>query len=644
MNRTGLEGGLGLLVLWLFSGACSEPLRPPNVVLICLDTVRADHLGTYGYERPTTPAIDALAERSLVFADASSTAGWTKPSVPSFLTGTYPSQHGVYEGSARNEAGEVTDLLPAGALTLAEVFQQHGYGTGAFVHNAQLRAGNGFEQGFDQYEQDNLDAREIRWRGLDWIDRRLESGSEQPFFLYLHFLDAHWPYPAPEEWVTRFAPAPATERFRGKDSKALYSAINDGEHALTAEDRAALKALYDGALGYLDSELGRLWAGLELRGLAEQTIVCIVADHGEEFGEHGKVGHGHGLWENLLRVPWILFLPGREARRNATPVSLIDLFPTLIAAAGLPLPAEHEGVDRLSEPDAARPVLAEHKAPDRYFQSLRVGDEKLQRKFTPPLAPQAAEDGGHDLVLPIEPGTRWEAEFEIAGNEFVATQLKPREEESDDPPELKGRVDSLSPSEFRIAGIRVSYGQETTLQAEEGTSAPELAAGQVVKVRGRYVAGVLQAERLRFYTPEESEQLEIRATVEALEQAAGGGRLTMGGFTLRVTPDTELKGAERKSKKRRLSRFEIATLLESGAGAHAAANQYETERTLYDLARDPAEFAPRSAEPGGPLDSRLDELGAALARKRIFGTDDQKTLDAEAIRALQNIGYAGGEH
>ena len=634
-----------LVVLLVASTACARarpPSGPPNVVLICLDTVRADHLGCYGYGRPT-PTLDALAARSLVFREASATAGWTKPSVPSFLTGTYPSQHGVYEGSAHDEAGEVTDLLPSGALTLAEVFRQHGYATGAFVHNAQLRVGNGFEQGFDLYQQENMDAREIRWRALDWIDAWLDDGgkrgADRSFFLYLHFLDAHWPYPAPEEWVTRFAPAEATARFRGKESKALYAAINSGEHALTAEDRAALEALYDGALGYLDFELGRFFAGLSLRGLAENTLVCVVADHGEEFGEHGKVGHGHGLWENLLHVPWILFRPGSAPQRNDTPVSLIDLFPTLVAAAGLPATGGHEGVDRLAEPGAERPILAEHKAPDRYFQALRTGREKLLRRFTP-TRPSAA-GGDDELALPIEPGTRWEAEFVVNGNELVVTQLKPRDEEPNDPPELKGRLDSLTAAEFRIAGIRIGYDEASKRQTEAGTSGPELANGQVVKVRGQYAAGVLRAERIRFYAPDESDQLELRGTVEALENGAGGGRLRMGGLAFQIPANVELKGVERKSAKRRLAREEIARLLESGAGA-LGPDAYEIRRELYDLESDGAELGPRAVEPGTALDALLDELGSTLARKRIFAAGDQRALDERALQELQDIGYGGG--
>jgi arylsulfatase len=620
--------------------SCNEPAPParaPNVVLICLDTVRADHLGTYGYRRATTPTLDALAARSLVFADASATAGWTKPSVPSFLTGTYPSQHGVYEGSAHAEEGAVTDLLPEEALTLAEVFRASGYRTAAFVHNAQLRAGNGFEQGFERYEEANLDAREIRWRSLDWLDRRPEDPRGAPFFLYLHFLDAHWPYPAPEEWITRFAPAETTARFRGRESKALYRAINDGEHLMTDEDRAALIALYDGALAYLDAELGHFLAGLALRGLADDTIVCIVADHGEEFGEHGKVGHGHGLWEPLLRVPWILHVPGSAPERRAAPVSLIDLFPTLLAAAGLAAPAGHEGVNRLAEPDAARPVLAEHKAPDRYFQSLRDGSSKLQRRFTPPVT-----GPGEELVLPIALGTRWEAELELAGDELVATQLKPRDEAPEDPPELKGRIEALTATSFAIGGITVLYDDASERQTGAGTAGPELADGQVVKVRGEPVGGTVRAERIKFYAPAESEEIEVRGTVEGLDQSGGVGTLTLSGFRLRVTGATNLKGAALVPKNRRLAREAIAELLGGGAGDVAKTRGFEGVRTLFDLARDPGELAGQAVAAGSELDARLDALGRALASRRVFGVKDQRALDAEALQELEAIGYGGG--
>jgi arylsulfatase A-like enzyme len=632
--------GLVALTLVLSCGPSSTQAHAPrNVILICLDTVRADHVGAYGYARPTTPALDALAAQALVFDDASANASWTKPSVPSFLTGTYPCQHGVYEGSTHDADGLVTDLLPERALTLAEAFHSHGYRTAGFVHNGQLRPGSGFEQGYEHYEEDAMDARELRWRALDWLDQREAPERAQPFFLYLHFLEAHWPYPAPEDWLTRFAPAVDTQRFRDRNSQALVDAINAGERAFTPGDRLALEALYDGALAYLDSELGHLFAGLEQRGLAGDTIVCVLADHGEEFGEHGRVGHGHGLWENLLRVPWILAVPGRAPERNATPVSLIDLFPTLLSAAGLEAPAGLEGVNRLADPHALRAVFAEHKAPDRYFQSLRQDSQKRLRLFTvpEPSLPETVE-------LPIAVGTRWEVGVRRDGGELVATRVEPRDEKPDEPPELKGPIEVLTDTSFVIAGVPVRYEAKCKRATEVGTSGPALANGLVVKVRGTLVEGTLQAERIKFYAPGESTEPEIRGTVVALERAGPSVLLTLGGFVVRVTGTTELDQVGLPPELRPLTREGIAALLAGGVSAQAAAKGYLGLRQRYDLARDRGELAPAEEAAGSAFDAELDELGRRLSTQRIFGAGDQKALDATAVEELRRIGYVGDEH
>ena len=357
-------------------------LEPLNVVLVCLDTVRADRLGCYGYGgNPTTPALDALAADATLFRDTSAAAGWTKPSVPSFFTGTFPCQHGVYEGSARGIAGATTDLLPAAAATLAERFRAAGYATAAVIHNAQLRRGGGFEQGFDTYEDDAGDARDVRARASRWLDGR---DPDRPFFLYLHFLDAHWPYDVPDEAARRFT-AGDVDFFRGGDSRALRDAVNDGSVTLDSAQQETLSALYDGALRFLDDELGAFLADLRARGLYDATVISVVADHGEEFLEHGRIGHGHGVWQNLLAVPWILRVPGRAPGELSASVALVDLPPTLLAAAGLPPEGAGEGVDRLAHPDRPVLLLAENKAPDRYVQSLRVGTRKLVRTWTPPV-------------------------------------------------------------------------------------------------------------------------------------------------------------------------------------------------------------------------------------------------------------------
>jgi ABC-type amino acid transport substrate-binding protein len=159
-------------------------------------------------------------------------------------------------------------------------------------------------------------------------------------------------------------------------------------------------------------------------------------------------------------------------------------------------------------------------------------------------------------------------------------------------------------------------------------------------VRGRLVDGALYAERIKFYAPGEAETPEIRGTLEAVQQ----DQMTLGGFVLALTAETELKGAPKDSKKRVLTRTEIASLLDAGATTYAAAHRYVLERQLYDLRADPAELSPLPAEAGAPFENELDELGKALAQKRNFGAGDQKALDAAAVKALQDIGYGGGDH
>jgi hypothetical protein len=299
--------------------------------------------------------------------------------------------------------------------------------------------------------------------------------------------------------------------------------------------------------------------------------------------------------------------------------------------------ASLEGLDRLTDPIAERPILAEHKAPDRYFQALRVGDDKLIRVFAPPR-----RSGGDSL--PVAPGTRWEAEFAVVGEAMRVSQLKPREEETDDPPELKGPIEALGDGEFRIAGVRVRYDSATRLQTEEGTAGPELADALVVKARGPVSDGVMQAERIKFYPPDESAQLELRATVQGVHEEGKEAWIRMAGFELQVTADTDLKGAERGSGKRKLTREEIAELVDAGAGHEAAGRCFDVRRTRFDLARDPAERAGTEEEGGSPLDTALDELGQRLAARRVFGAGDRKALDDQAMRELQDIGYGGDDH
>ena len=602
---------------------------PPNVILICHDTVRADHLGCYGYERDTTPFLDELAARGMRFADTSATASWTKPSVPSFLTGTFPCQHGVYEGSSRFETGRITDVLPDKSVTLAEVFQERGYRTGAFVHNAQLRYGNGFEQGFDLYAQENWDARELRWRGVDWLDQ----GGDEPFFLYLHFLDAHWPYPAPDSYATRFAGKETVAPFRGRESKALRSALNSGEIEMTEAHREALIALYDGSLRYIDDSLRALDDALALRGLDDNTIVCVVSDHGEEFGEHGYIGHGNGLYQGLLSVPWILYVPGEEPRVVEQPVSLVDLFPTLVSAAGLETEHKLPGVDRMADPDRSLPILAEHKNSGMYMHAMRQEQSKLLRTMR---GPKREVQG----LSPLGVGQRWEAEVEIGEDgEFRALELKPSEDDPDDPLEIKGHVEDPQAESFRLGTVLISFNESTRRQFADDVRDGQLTPGRLVKVKGYIDGGVFAAERIKVYKRGEENDLEIRGRIEELEEKNQAGRMRIGDLWVHFDRETEMRGGfERPKVKRVLSRGEIVSLLEGGA---ESLGQLNIERTVHriDLREDPLETASVEVE-GDAREGLLDALLLNLVKNRVFEASDRILLTPEAVQALRDIGYA----
>ena len=618
-----------LLSLSLLAACGTQPVSavdgaaPRGVILICIDTLRADRLGCYGYDaRETSPRIDELARRSTVFADVTAPAGWTKPSVPSFLTGLYPLQHGVYEGSARGLAGTSSDALPDDATTLAERFRDAGWRTAAFVRNAQLRPGLGFEQGFELYRDEAGDARSIRWRALDWLDG---LGPDEPFFLYLHLLDVHMPYPIPDECVERFLPLDRAAPFREEGWRDLRDAVNDGERELTAGERGDLDALYDASIRYVDDELGRLLDGLALRGLDGDAIVAIVSDHGEELGERGRIGHGHGLSEVLLSVPWILHVPGEPGQRVESPVNLVDLYPTLLASAGLALDGAVAGIDRRTRPTAARPLFAEHKAPDRYLQSLRAGSSKLVRAFE--------GDGSRESALPIGRGERWEAEFELGGDGALrATQLKPRDEDPDDPTELKG-VLLGGPRAWTIAGIPVELPDALELQWADGAEGAELGAGAPLKLRGTFEGGRFRAVRAKLYPTGGEVDHEVRGRVDAVRapDESGPGEIVLGGFTLPFDGDTKVRAEERE----RMSRGEARAA--AALGEAAVEHGFTLERWSYDLATDPLELAPANADPRG-LGEGLDRTGAELLES-LLAEGERVELDAAALKALEDIGY-----
>ncbi len=194
---------LGALLLLSLCSACSRPASrgPANVVVICIDVLRADHVGSYGYSRATTPAIDALAAKGITFESAISAAAWTKPSVPSYFTSRFPHQHGVYRGSYWRDGKLLADALGPDEVTLAELFAEHGYRTLAVVANPVVDPALGLAQGFDEFVAELRSATELRERFLT----RLEAlKRQQPFFAYIHFNDVHLPYQQPEPYRSIF--------------------------------------------------------------------------------------------------------------------------------------------------------------------------------------------------------------------------------------------------------------------------------------------------------------------------------------------------------------------------------------------------------------------------------------------------------
>ena len=275
-------------------GSAPEP-HPWRVILVSIDTLRADHLSCYGYERPTTPAIDRLAEDGVLFSNTRSQAPWTLPSHASLFTSLYPSLHGAraFNNMRFLDAG-AADRLEPWNLTLAELLQAAGYRTAGIASAAWLSETFGLDQGFDVSDVDRSHTASLLVdKAIAWLDQP----SPEPTFLFLHFFDVH-DYSSPEPFATRFA----DESYAGPLRDDVNSIGNNLYDNLSSEDLAYAVAKYDAALRYVDHELERLFAHLRRTETYDETLVVLTSDHGEEFWEHGAAGHGFGLYDEQLRV------------------------------------------------------------------------------------------------------------------------------------------------------------------------------------------------------------------------------------------------------------------------------------------------------------------------------------------------------
>jgi arylsulfatase A-like enzyme len=385
----------------------------PDVILVSLDTTRADHLSTYGYTRDTSPQLTALAADGLNFTQARSPAAWTLPGHASLFTGTYPSRHGArlagawLPGQSIDGRRRVAFPLGAEAVTLAECLRDDGYRTAAFVANfSYLYRDFGLAQGFGHYDdapglllrhtphavqfgrrfapgfhlKPFRSAREINARALEWLDR---APPGRPVFLFLNYMEPHQP------WL---APPPYDRWSRGLPEAARLARTNLYTHAprdLGEAERAFVVANYDGQIAAMDAALGELMAALRARGRYEGALIVVTSDHGEFLGEHGQMGHiGRMLYEPVLRVPLVVKLPGRERRRGvvATPVQLVDVLPAVLEVTGTKVPPGVQGQPLLA---VTHPVLAEEDI--NPFLVWRYG-ETYDRGI------RVVYDGSHKLI------------------------------------------------------------------------------------------------------------------------------------------------------------------------------------------------------------------------------------------------------
>ena len=331
-KRLGVAVCAVALVLIGFAFAMSPALRDrvfprPNIVLIVIDSLRADRVDLRGVPGGLTPFLAELATKSTVYERAYAPSSWTIPVVASLMTGQYPSEH---------RATNFFSRLDQGTPTLAELLALRGYATTGVVANAALREDHGFARGFEHFtcvgEPNFLNPKSDGWllidQALRWVD---EPGPRRPRFLYLHFMDVHMPYRTQEGLSP---PAPASIRSDGE----LVLALVRSEWNFSDAEVQRLEDLYDGEVRYEDALLRALFGELATRGLLDHALVAVLADHGEEFGEHEVFGHGASLNETLLRVPLLVRFPDREVGRVHEPVQLAGLTASILAAADVSRP------------------------------------------------------------------------------------------------------------------------------------------------------------------------------------------------------------------------------------------------------------------------------------------------------------------
>lgn len=375
MRLRSVASALGVVLL---TTSCSEPTAEfdsaplvadakPNVVLIVIDTLRRDHLSLWGGEWDNTPNLSAFAMEAVRFDRAFSQAPWTTPSIGSLLSSRYPSDLGITSNESR---------LPAEAELLSEVLQRSGYATGAVVSHTFCGSEWGFDQGFDSFDETQagghrtISAQEVSDRAIQFVDAQ-----DRPFFLFAHYFDPHIVYQEHADFS--FA---STERgaYEGPVRSGMsLQDIRTARIRRPSRDLREVERIYASEIAFTDHHIGKLLEHLRARGIMDDTLVIVTADHGEEFLDHGRWGHAKTLYNEVVEVPLLIRYPRGEAAVVDQPVGLVDVFPTVLSAAGLPPPPSIEGrALQTVRAESARPVFFETRRNGIDRRGVIVGDYK----------------------------------------------------------------------------------------------------------------------------------------------------------------------------------------------------------------------------------------------------------------------------
>lgn len=389
-----------------------------DLILVVIDTVRADDFGCYGNDRRVTPNIDALARDGVLFDQAFSHSPWTLPSVASLLTSTYPTIHGAV---GKGKAMHRFSIMRRSAVSGVEALHDAGFKTHAIVNNQFLDENYGFSRGFDEYDIDYATNAQVRradenvTAALEW----LRENRRQRKFLMLHLIDPHLRYDPPAAFASRFAPT-----YRGplrttppKALDVLTERMMRGEYIPPPDDREYLHDMHLAELAFVDEQLGRFFSELRKLGLYEHSTIAVTADHGEEFWDHGHFEHGHSLYDELIRLPLIIKPAVATGAISATTqgmgrvipsqVRQIDVMPSMLALVGVKPPESFQGesFDSVFYGTASSLTPRDVFSEEPLYQPLAL--DTASGKIRPVNELIALRSNGYKYILDLNSGRDW---------------------------------------------------------------------------------------------------------------------------------------------------------------------------------------------------------------------------------------------